>query len=112
MAVKNPLHLLLAVEMHEGRDKQDKGPDENCILQLAEMGLRIVASSILLLTHMLELPTDPALSSINCAQSIDEGRLETWQEQRLLTRIQYDVPMEVSPVMAIIAAAEPQCLLA
>ena len=55
-----------------------------------------MTSGILLLTHMLELPTDPAPSSVNHAQSVDKGRLETWREQRLLTRIQYDVPIEVA----------------
>ena len=36
--------------------------------------------------------------------------VETWREQNLLIRAQYDTPIDVLPVMAITAVVEPRCL--
>ena len=36
--------------------------------------------------------------------------VETWREQNLLIRAQYDTSIDVLPVMAITAVVEPRCL--
>jgi len=65
---------LLQIMARLRRDTQDPGAAQYPPSLTTQPTLRIVASGTLFLTHTLELPTHPAPSTVNRAQSVAKSR--------------------------------------